>query len=157
MTGVEFAGAVAAAAAAVGAAASISQGIQQKKIAEANARIREQEAEAVRARARFEEDRQRELRARAIGAQRAAAAASGVVLDAEGSALLAQAETVIESELDILAIRAASSIEEQRAISGAALARFQGRAFQTQGFFGAGSSLLGGAQKISSLKTTKTT
>lgn len=149
MTGIEIAAGIAAAAAVVGAAGAISQGQAQKKAAEANARIAEQQAEAVRARARFEEDRQRELRGRAIGAQRAAAAASGIVLDAEGSALLAQSETVIESELDILAIRFASSIEEQRAISAAALSRFEGRALQRQSFFTAGSSLLKGAGSIS--------
>lgn len=130
----------------VAALGSVAQGQQQKKLMDYNARVAENEGIAARQAAEYEETRQRRESERFKSTMRARIAGSGVV--AEGSPLLALAETAEQSELDALTIRRSGTAAAARANAQAAADRYTGRMYQTAGYFGAGTALLKGATQI---------
>lgn len=162
MTGAEIGIVLAAAGALTSAVGAIQQGQAAKEqarfnaaISERNALISEQEAEIARRNAAVEEETLRRRQRLLRGSQRAAAGASG--LELEGSPLLLVAEAAAEGEVEVLAIRFAGTVDEQRALSQAAIdrlnadaLRLKGARAQTAGFLTAGASLLTGGAKIAS-------
>jgi len=99
----------------------------------------------------MDENRQRRLTAQRAGANVAAAGASGLQLN--GSALDVLESNAAQEELDALTIRwngqtSANSLDAQGALASA-----RGRSAQTQGYVGAGATLLlGGAKAADTLK-----
>ena len=151
MTGIEIAAvSLAVAGAAAGTVGAISAGQQQGAIAEFNAAQAEREAEQLSAITGFEEGEIRRRTRSLIGRQRAAAGASGLVVN-EGSPLEAQLDAAEEGELDALAIRFSGSVAEAQRRSEAALSRFQGRAARTQGFLRGAQTLLTGGSRAASI------
>lgn len=121
---------------------SIMQGKQEAEAAKAQARLSELQADEELKRGDREENNIRREAAKLIGHQRAAYAASGVRL--EGSPLLVMAQTIQDSEKDILML--------QKETDAKALAyKMQSRIFEdtasaakTSSYFRAGSTLLTG-------------
>src|SRR5574337_722926 len=126
----------------VSAAGSIMSGKREAEAAKAQARLSELQADAELKRGDREEANMRREAARLISQQRAAYAASGVRL--EGSPLLVMAQTIQDSEKDILML--------QKETDAKALAyRMQSRIFEdtastarTSSVFRAGSTILTG-------------
>jgi len=98
---------------------------QAKLTAEYNAKIAENERVLLQRSARDEQARLREGSDRLVSAQRVAAAKSGVVVGT-GSNLLALRDTYMNTEMDAIAIRYASSIQEQAKTAQAAMIRATG-------------------------------
>jgi len=99
---------------------------------------------------RDEQERLRQGSEKLVSAQRVAASKSGVVVGT-GSNLLAMRDTYMGTEMDIIAMNYASSIEEQKKISQAAMARAAGKsrssALKTQAY----ANLLEGGSKTATL------
>jgi len=108
-----------------------------KLTAEYNAKIRENERILLQRQARDEQERLREGSEKLVSAQRVAAAKSGVVVGT-GSNLLALRDTFMKTEEDAIAIRYASSIQEQTKTTQAAMSRAVGKtrssAIKTQAY-----------------------
>ena len=98
---------------------------QAKLQAEYNAKIAENERVLLQRSARDEQARLRQGSEKLISAQRVAAAKSGVVTGT-GSNLLALRDTYMGTEMDAIAIRYASSIQEQAKTAQAAMIRAEG-------------------------------
>lgn len=147
---------------AVATAGSIQQGRAaqaqanyQSQVAENNSIIAQQKADDARARGAIEERQQRIRTAQLIGAQRAGAAARGVVVD-EGSALDITTDTAGIGELDALTIRSNAEREargfEQEGLefrSEAQLRQMAGRSARSDSLFSAGGTILSGASAVS--------
>lgn len=133
------------------AVSSISSGNAARASGDYNAALYAQNAEVTRQRAAADEARQRRLATQRMGANVAAAGASGLQLN--GSALDVLESNAAQEELDALTIRwngqtAAGGLESQ-----GVLARAQGRNAQQQGYIGAGATLLlGGTKSYDMLK-----
>lgn len=133
------------------AVSSISQGNAARASGDYNAALYARNAEITRQKAQMDETRQRRLSAQRAGANVAAAGASGI--DFSGSVLDILESNAAQEELDALTIRwngqnAASSLDAQGSLASA-----QGRNAQTQGYIGAGASLLlGGAKAADQIK-----
>lgn len=127
---------------AVSTVGSIMQGEREAEAAKAQAKLSEFQADAEIKRGDREEDNIRREAARLVGHQRAAYAAAGVRLT--GSPLLVMAQTIQDSEKDILML--------QKETDAKALAyRMQSRIFEdtastarTSSMFRAGSTILTG-------------
>lgn len=120
-----------------------------RQTAEYNAQVTENEAVLV---ARQKVDEERSLRQNAqrlIATQRVATAASGVQMS--GSPLQALADTYFNTEMDALRIQYAADVAKTAAEAQATLERAQGRAqasaLKTRSY----ASLLGGAERVSTL------
>jgi len=98
---------------------------QAKLTAEYNAKIAENERVLLQRSARDEQARLRKGSDKLVSAQRVSAAKSGVVV-ATGSNLLALRDTFMKTEEDAIAIRYASSIQEQAKTAQAAMIRATG-------------------------------
>ena len=147
------------ASAALGAYSAYAQGQAQSKMAAYNALIARQNAELARkqmAIAKTEKEiieaRHRREAEKTLAAQRAGWAKAGVSM--EGTPLIVAAESMSEAELDALAIRYASTVEQSQILAQAAgyeqqaqLERMRGRAARTAGYLGVGTSLLGGVER----------
>lgn len=132
---------------AVTAFGQIQQGQQAGAIAEYNEELALLEADRLAAVSEFEQNEVRRRTRREIGAIRARAGASGVVVN-EGSPLLAQEQQAAEGKIDEMSIRFSRSVQEANARAGAALQKFQGRTLKrSQGFKAAG-TLLTGASRV---------
>ena len=147
MSGAEIFMAIGAVGSLVQAVGSLSGGAQEQSFADHNAAILEQEAQAAEEAAAFEERLHRENVRRHIASQRAAAGASGLVVN-EGSPLLAQEESAAEGELDALAIRRSGSVAAARSRGQASLERLRGRQARRSSFFEAGGTLLTGVGRL---------
>ena len=93
--------------------------------AEYNAKIAENEKVLLQRSARDEQVKLREGSDKLVSAQRVSAAKSGVVVGT-GSNLLALRDTFMKTEEDAIAIRYASSIQEQAKTAQAAMIRAEG-------------------------------
>jgi hypothetical protein len=144
MSGIEIA--LMAASTAIAAGSAVMQGQQASSAAKYNAQVASVQAQQARDAAAYEEARHRERLARALGAQRAGYAHAGVA--AEGTPLLAAADSAAQGELDALAIRYSGDAAAARANSEAALQRLYARNYATSGYMNAGGSLLTGATGI---------
>jgi len=98
---------------------------QAKLTAEYNAKVAENERVLLQRSARDEQARLRQVSEKLVSAQRVAAAKSGVVTGT-GSNLLALRDTYMGTEMDAIAIRYASSIQEQAKTAQAAMIRAEG-------------------------------
>jgi len=98
---------------------------QARLTAEYNAKVAENERILLQRSARDEQERLRQGSEKLISAQRVAAAKSGVVTGT-GSNLLALRDTYMKTEEDAIAIRYASSIQEQAKTAQAAMLRAAG-------------------------------
>ena len=119
------------------------QGQAQKKWGSYSAAVAERDAETARMNAEYEAGVHRKETQRLLGRQRALYGKSGVTF--EGSPLLMMAETAAEGELDALMIKREGELRAQGYHSEATLSRMRGRAAQSAGYYGAGSTLLTGA------------
>jgi hypothetical protein len=130
---------------AIGAYSAYSQGQSQREMANYNAQMaqlqgqREQEAAAAKAEL-YQQDAKRRL-----ATMRASYLASGVSM--EGTPLLTLMESAQEAAKNEVRIRRQGEMASWGLLSEANLAKMQGRSAYTQGLFGAGSSLLGGAAR----------
>lgn len=109
----------------MGFKASQAAAKQARLTAEYNAKIAENERILLQRSARDEQARLRQGSDKLISAQRVAAAKSGVVTGT-GSNLLALRDTYMNTEMDAIAIRYASSIQEQAKTAQAAMIRAEG-------------------------------
>ena len=147
-------GIVGTAVAVVGTGITVYSSIQQQEAAnetaKAEARAREMEAQSAREAAAYEETQFRRRASLLLGKQRAIAAASGVDVST-GSPLLAELDTIQQTELEALNIRrtgavSASSKEFEARLSNlrGAYARGSIPFLAAGGALKAGSSILGG-------------
>tara|TARA_R100001510_G_scaffold29818_1_gene26476 strand:- start:4237 stop:4746 length:510 start_codon:yes stop_codon:yes gene_type:complete len=109
----------------MGFKASQAAAKQARLTAEYNAKIAENERILLQRSARDEQQRLREGSEKLVSAQRVAAAKSGVVVGT-GSNLLALRDTFMKTEEDAIAIRYASSVQEQAKTAQAAMIRAEG-------------------------------
>ena len=109
----------------MGFKASQAAAKQARLTAEYNAKVAENERILLQRSARDEQARLREGSDKLVSAQRVAAAKSGVVVGT-GSNLLALRDTYMNTEMDAIAIRYASSIQEQAKTAQAAMIRAEG-------------------------------
>ena len=109
----------------MGFKASQAAAKQARLTAEYNAKVAENERVLLQRSARDEQERLRQGSDKLISAQRVAAAKSGVVTGT-GSNLLALRDTYMNTEMDAIAIRYASSIQEQAKTAQAAMIRAEG-------------------------------
>jgi len=109
----------------MGFKASQAAAKQARLAAEYDAQIFENEQILLARARRDEQERLRQGSDKLVSAQRVAAAKSGIVTGT-GSNLLALRDTYMGTEMDIIAMNYASSIEEQKKISQAAMARAAG-------------------------------
>jgi hypothetical protein len=130
---------------------AISQGNAARASGDYNAALYAQNAEVTRQKAQMDENRQRRLATQRAGANVAAVGASGI--DLSGSALDVLESNAAQEELDALIIRWNGATAAQSLEARGSLARAQGRAAQTQGYIGAGASLLlGGVKAADTIK-----
>ena len=136
---------VAAAGTALSAISALQQGLSAEDAAQFNARQAEINAQAARDQAAFDAERGEERARRLRAANVASTASSGVSLasPSRGELFLQNAEDVA---LEIEAIRRTGENRARGFESQAALDRAQGRAARTGGLFGAGATLLSGAE-----------
>lgn len=134
---------------AVSVVGALSSADAQRRAANQNADAHEQAAIAARKKAEFEEQRHRLGVQKLISTQRSLWGKSGLAM--EGTPLLTIEDTVVQGELDALAIRYGGDIAAAQARSAANLSRMRGADAQTAGYFAAGSSLLSGATKVAGL------
>lgn len=149
-TAITLADAAIAASAIVSAAGAFGQAKAQAQTQRYNAAVQRRNADAARNAAAFEERKKREDVARHLSAQRAAAGASGVLIE-EGSPLQVMAESAAQGELDALAIRFGGEIRAGQHGSAAGLLDAQAGGSATAGGFGVATSLLAGGQQIGRL------
>lgn len=109
----------------MGFKASQAAAKQARLTAEYNAKVAENERILLQRSARDEQQRLREGSEKLVSAQRVAAAKSGVVVGT-GSNLLALRDTFMKTEEDAIAIRYASSVQEQAKTAQAAMTRAEG-------------------------------
>lgn len=129
----------------MGAIGSIQQGMAAKASADYNAQIAERNALIARQEtkaAKETQDRERRLR---VGANIARAGASGVGAEAFGDLFSSSA---VQEELDLLTLQSRGLLKEQDYQMSAGLSRMEGKAAQTAGMIGAGTSLIGTASKV---------
>lgn len=141
-------------------------GLAQQQAAEFNVKVAENNAQAARNAARVREDNLRRAAERTTSTGTALLAASGVDVGT-GSALLLAMDDAANTEVAALRERFTGEVEARNALAQAQNARFEGRIRAQEGaflssslklnanniisnsFFGAGSSLLGGAAQTS--------
>ena len=134
----------------MGFKASQAAAKQAKLTAEYNAKVAENERILLQRSARDEQARLREGSDKLISAQRVAAAKSGVVTGT-GSNLLALRDTYMNTEMDAIAIRYASSIQEQAKTAQAAMIRAEGASRSSAIKTGAYANLLEAGAKAATM------
>ena len=136
--------------AAVSAYAQYSASQAQAQAADYNRKVTRQQAETARqvagAHAESASDRYRRI----LGAQRARAAASGVI-SSEGSPLLVLMESEEQAALDVARIRWGGAAQAQGLEAEARLQRFYAQTARRQGTLAASATLLGGVAKAGSI------
>jgi hypothetical protein len=146
---------IAAAGTGVAVAGSIAQGEAARKSQEFNAKVAENDAKAKMDQAAFQAQQIRDRGRKILGAQTAAASASGVSLS--GSFLDVQGSTLASNELDALAAEYQGKVGANRSLAQAMMDRAEGENAQQASYWGAGSSLLTGiGHGMSSMPQSKT-
>lgn len=136
---------IAAAGGIMGAAGNIIEGQAAYKAGKLNAGVLRLKAAEIRKKT-VEDERQTMVNARkAVGEMKANYGASGVTM--EGSPLDILEESIAAANRDSFNIRYAGEMEARSAEFDANLAEMQGKAARTSSYFGAFSSLAGGATK----------
>jgi len=139
----------------IGTAAStigqIQAGQSQAEWSAYNAEVSRQNALAAKQSAEYDATRTREEGAKLMARQRVLYAKSGVALEGTPTdVILGTAEDV---EMDAMAILRKGLIQSQQYESQATLSEMSGAAAKTQGYYGAGSTLLTGIGNIAALKS----
>ncbi len=134
---------IALAASGVQAIGALTAGEAQKAQADVEASLAQAQAAQEELRTAEEEKLRRRDARRLIGRQRAGFAGAGVITSA-GTPLLVMAETLLEAEEDVEAIRAGGSARASAFRNRAVTFREVGKSRQTAGRFRAGASLLSG-------------
>lgn len=140
----------------VGAAGAVYSGQQQQKAAKYNADVNQKNAEQARQQAMFDAEQTRAQNRKLLGAQRAAASASGLDPDS-GSMLDVQQDSAIQGELEALTNIYTGRTSANASLAKARLNRMEGNAAVTSSYFSAGASLLSGASSAYGKAPTKTT
>jgi hypothetical protein len=135
-----------AASTAVTAYGQYQAGQAQEKAYQYNAQIQEQNAKVAQDKAAYEAEKQAQRVRRLTATQRAAYAASGVTQS--GSALDLQEDSVIQGEMDRLAVLYGGNVEAANARSEAELSRFQGKAAAHSATTAAFGTILGGGASL---------
>lgn len=141
------------AATAVQAVGAIQQGNAAKGAADYNASVLEQNAAIERQQAGAREEAKRREARQVLGAQRAAFAQSGGGMG--GSAADVMRQSGMNAELDALTLRYEGDLRARGLQAEAASERFAGKQAQTQGYFQAAGSILGGAGKYGEMQETR--
>lgn len=153
-TGIEIAMiAMAAASTVMTVAGQMQQGETARKTAEYQAAVAENNAIAARQQAEFDERQQREKALRLMATQRARASKGGVLAE-QGSPLFINLDMGEKAEIDALNIRRSGEVRATDYRSQAELGRFRGAAEERQSYLRAGSSLLDGMSKVTSMAGT---
>lgn len=119
-------------------------GQAQKRAHEYNARIAEQNAQIAKDQAAYEAERQKKRTRAMLAKQRVGYGASGIVSNT-GTALDMLRNTMMDGEMDRMAILYGGDVEAVNQRAKAASERMQGKAAAMAGKFGAASTLLSGA------------
>ena len=130
--------------AAGGAYASLEQGKAAEKSAKYSAKVNEINAETANQQALFDAGQTRLKNARLKGAQRTAAAASGI--DDSGSVLDVENDSAIAGEMEALTSIYTGGASANANRNRAKMNLFEGAAAKKAGYIGAGTSLLTGAK-----------
>lgn len=129
---------------AVMAGATVYNGQVQQQIGKRNADVLEQKAAESRKMGAIQEEQKRIQTEQALGAQRAAAGASGVETEGGSYGLLYQ-DTATQGELDALTIRSNAAKGAWGYDQEAASSRYQGDAAAQGSLYGAAGTILQGA------------
>jgi hypothetical protein len=146
--------ALSAAGAVAGAAGSIAAGNQAAAVGEYNAKVAENNAVAARQQAAYEAGITRDRVRQVIGAQRAAAAASGLDVQS-GTPVAVLGDTAEQGELDVLARLYSGEAAATASQNDATMFRAQGRAQRQAGFINAGTNLLSSFGKMAAGRSTR--
>tara|TARA_R110000803_G_scaffold54858_1_gene111727 strand:- start:13 stop:522 length:510 start_codon:yes stop_codon:yes gene_type:complete len=128
------------------ASAQKAAGTQAGLNAEYDAQVAENEKILLARNAKKEEKRLRQGSERLISSQRVAAAKSGVVTGT-GSNLLALRDAYMGTEMDLIELRFASSVQQQNKTAQAAMIRLGGKARKSAANYQSYATLLGTAGK----------
>jgi hypothetical protein len=128
----------------VSAVGTLYTGQQQQKAAKYNEDVNKKNAETAQQQAMFDAEQIRAQNRKLLGAQRAAASASGVDPDG-GSMLDVQQDSAAQGELEALTAIYTGRGSANTSYARAALNRMEGKAARTGSYIGATQSLLGGA------------
>ena len=139
--------AAAVAGAGVSAYSSYQAGQESKKVSEANARMAEYQAKQAKEAAGLKAAQYKKEADRRMASIRAGFAASGVATT-EGTPLLVLMESAEEVAADEERIKRGGEQTAWGLLQEANIQRIGGKSAATQGAFGAGSSLLGGASRV---------
>ena len=136
--------------AAVSATSQYQQGKFQEEMGEYNAALAKQEAESVKEAGEFEE-RETRVEGRRIRARQLLQFAKGSVVPTTGTPLLVGQETQADIEKDIKLQRYGYGLQYSRTLSRGKLASKEGKYAKRAGAWQAGTSLLTGAYRASSI------
>lgn len=125
---------------------ALMEGQQQKQMADMQAKAYEQQAQADAAAAAFEQGQEKHKQDLLLSQARAASGASGVAI--AGSPTEVLAANARQNQLDLKAIQFNSQLRQNNLNTQASISRFSGKQAVTSSIFKAGSSLVGGIQKI---------
>lgn len=142
---------VAISAAVVGATSQIQQGKYQQQMAEYNAALKEKEAETIEVASEYEE-REARREGKKLKARQFMQFAKGGLVPTTGTPLLVREETGGEIERNIRLKRYGYGLQYSRALSDASRQRMIGRSRSRASRWSAGSSLLTGASRVSSIR-----
>ncbi|MDS1138579.1 hypothetical protein [Nitratireductor indicus] len=123
------------------AGASIAGGISANNVAQYNAKVAENNAISERERASYDADLTRQRVRQTMGAQRAAAAASGLDTSS-GTPVAVLGDTAGQGEMDVLARLYSGEAAATAYQNDAQRFRAEGKAQRSAGFINAGTSLL---------------
>lgn len=149
-TGAMLAADVALATAAVSATSQIQQGKYQQEMAEYNAALATQEAETVKEAGEYEE-REARIEGRRLRAKQLLQFAKGGVVPTTGTPLIVGKKTAVDIEKDIQLQRYGYGLQYSRTLSRARLERMKGKGARRASRWAAGTSLLTGAYRASSV------
>jgi hypothetical protein len=139
--------------AAMSAIGALSAASAQKNAADYNADVAKRNALIARQQASANEAAQRRDASRALGKMRAGYGASGVV-GSEGTPLDVLEDSVATAELDALNIRYSGELEAMGYQDEARLQKMRGKAAMREGYFKAGSAILGGMSSYAGMTRT---
>jgi hypothetical protein len=128
--------------------ASVQQGKATAAWNNYNAKVAERNAEMAKLEAETEAGRKRAETQRLLSRQRAVYGKAGV--EFEGSPLLVMEDTAAEGEMDALLIEYRGATQMQARRSQADLDRMRARSARRMGWYGVGTSILGGASSAGS-------
>lgn len=137
-----------------GAVGAVQAGNQANAVGNYNAQVAENNASAERQRAAYEAGITRDRVRQVVGAQRAAAAASGLDVQS-GTPVAVLGDTAKQGELDVLARLYSGESAARASQNDATMFRAQGRAQKQAGFINAASSLMSGFSNMASSASTR--